>query len=62
MTYEEFQRNACKEAKTLLNAIVETNKNIDNKSKEQSIKEFIKFINTQYSTVEELNKYLIESN
>lgn len=61
MTYEEFQRNACKEAKTLLKAIIESNKNIENKSEEQSIKEFIKYINTQYTTVEELNKYLTEN-
>lgn len=61
MTYEEFQRNACKEAKTLLNAIIESNKNIFNKDEEQSIKEFIEFINTQFTTVEELNKHLTEN-
>lgn len=61
MTYEEFQRNACKEARTLLNAIIESNKNIFNKDEEQSIKEFIEFINTQFTTVEEINKHLTEN-
>lgn len=61
MTYEEFQRNACKEARTLLNSIIESNKNIFNKDEEQSIKEFIEFINTQFTTVEELNKDLTEN-
>lgn len=60
MTYEEFQKNACKAAKILLDAIIESNKNIWNKGKEQSIKEFMEFINTQFTTVEEMNKYLTE--